>query len=128
MGAVIYRLLADAVVLFHLAFVLYVVLGGLLVLRWRWLAVAHLPAAAYGMTIELVGWVCPLTPLENALRRRGGQAGYRGGFVEHYLLPFLYPEPMPHWMPWALAAFVVGANAALYGLALRRGRSRSRRR
>lgn len=115
------RLLADVVVVFHLAFVLYVVLGGVLVLRWRSLAILHLPAAVYGVAVELAGWTCPLTPLENALRRRGGQAGYRGGFVEHYLLPVLYPEGMPRWMPWALAALVAGANVAIYGVALLRG-------
>jgi hypothetical protein len=121
-GEVVSRFLADALVVFHLAFVIYVVLGGVLVLRWRSLAILHLPAALYGVAVEIFGWTCPLTPLENALRRRGGQAGYRGGFVEHYLLPILYPGRMPSWMPWALAALVAGANAAIYGLALWRAR------
>jgi hypothetical protein len=112
-----YRLLADAVVVAHLAFVLFVVLGAALVARRPWLALVHLPTAVYGVAIELVGFACPLTPLENALRRRGGEAGYRGGFVEHYLLPLLYPDPMPRWMPYALAAVVLGANLVLYGRA-----------
>jgi hypothetical protein len=115
-----YRLLADAVVVAHLAFVAFVVIGGALVARRRWVAAVHLPTAVYGVAIELVGFTCPLTPLENALRRRGGEAGYRGGFVEHYLLPLLYPQPMPRWMPYALAAVVLGANALFYGRALAR--------
>ncbi len=121
---VIARLLADAVVLAHLAFVAFVVLGGFLALRWPRVAWVHVPCAAYGAAIEIGRWICPLTPLENALRRRGGARGYRGGFVEHYLLPVLYPEPLPPWAPWALAGVVVAANAVAYGtlLALRRRR------
>jgi hypothetical protein len=125
---VIWRILAGAVAVFHLAFVLYVVLGGALVLRWRSLALVHLPVAVYGVAVEIAGWTCPLTPLENALRQRGGQAGYRGGFVEHYLLSVLYPGRMPPWMPWALAALVACANAAIYGVVLwRSARRRSGR-
>ncbi len=124
-ASVPYRALATAVVVFHLGFVLFIVLGGLLVLRWRRLAPLHLACAAYGMAIEIGGWVCPLTPLENLLRRRAGEAGYRGGFIEHYLLPLLYPGPMPRWMPWALAGLVLVVNAAVYGWLLARPRSRS---
>ncbi|MDQ2669395.1 MAG: DUF2784 domain-containing protein, partial [Gemmatimonadota bacterium] len=91
----IWRVLADLVVGLHLAFVVFVVLGGLLVLRWPRLALVHLPVAVYGALIEWIGWVCPLTPLENMLRREAGGAGYEGGFVEHYIVPLLYPGQLP---------------------------------
>jgi hypothetical protein len=112
---VISRLLASAVMMTHLGFVLFVVLGGLLVLRWHRLAPVHLACAAYAVAIEIAGWVCPLTPLENALRRRAGEAGYAGGFIEHYLLPVLYPSPFPSWMRYALAGLVLIVNATVYG-------------
>lgn len=120
-----WRLLADAVVVVHAAFVAFVVAGGLLALRWRRVALVHLPCALYGAAIALVGWICPLTPLENGLRRLAGEAGYEGGFIEHYLLPILYPDPYPAWLGWALGAVVVVANVAVYGLVVARGRRRS---
>jgi hypothetical protein len=86
-----FRVLADLVVLMHLAFILFVVLGALLALRWRWIPWVQVPAALWGAVIEVGGWVCPLTPLENGLRERAGDAGYTGGFVEHYVLPVVYP-------------------------------------
>src|SRR5215470_12064692 len=86
-----YRVLADAVVLLHATFVAFVVLGGFLTWRWRWIGWVHVPCALWGVAIEYGGWICPLTPLENALRARAGLEGYREGFVEHYLLPILYP-------------------------------------
>ena len=88
----IYRILADAVVLLHFGFVVFVVGGGLIVLYRPRLAWVHIPAVIWGALIEFAGWICPLTPLENWLRFRGGQAGYAGSFLEHYLLPVLYPE------------------------------------
>ena len=120
-----FRLLADAVVVLHAAFVAFVVLGGFLALRWRRLWRLHLPCAVYGVLVEALGWICPLTPIENALRRRAGQAGYGGGFVEHHLLPLLYPEPFPRALAWALAAVVLAANGIAYAL-LVRGTRRSR--
>lgn len=117
-----YRLAADLVVVTHLLFVLFVVLGGLLVLRWPRVAWVHLPVALYGALIELVGWVCPLTPLENDLRRSAGAAGYEGGFVEHYLLPVLYPATYTPTVQLALGLLVIAVNAAVYGLAWRRHR------
>jgi hypothetical protein len=117
-----YRLLADALVGLHLAFVLFVVLGGLLVLRWPWLAWGHLPAAIWGAWIEAAGWICPLTPLENDLRRAAGQAGYPGGFIEHYILPVLYPPGLTREAQHFLAAAVVAINLAAYGLLLWRRR------
>jgi hypothetical protein len=115
--------LADALVVLHLLFVLFVGLGGFLVLRWPRLAWAHLPAAVWGAGIELVGGICPLTPLEHELRRRAGEAAYQGDFVSHYLLPVLYPAGLTHGAQLALAALVIGVNLAIYGVALRRRRS-----
>jgi hypothetical protein len=122
MGA---RLLADAVLGLHLAFVLFVVLGGPLALRWPRLAWLHLPAAAWGAGIEFTGGVCPLTPLENRLRRLAGQAGYEGGFVEHYVTAALYPDGLTREVQVALGVGVVLLNAAVYGLMLGRRRWRT---
>jgi hypothetical protein len=118
-----YTLLADLIVGLHLLFVAFVVLGGLLVLRWPRVAWVHLPAAVWGAVIEFTGGVCPLTPLEQALRRRAGQAGYHGGFVEHYLLPVLYPAGLTRNVQVVLGAVVIAANVTVYALALRRRRS-----
>ena len=117
-----YRLLADLVVVLHLAFVVFVVVGGLLVLRWRWVAWLHVPAALWGALIEFFGWVCPLTPLERWLRRRAGEVGYEGGFVEHYLLPILYPGGLTREIQVLLGVAVVAVNAGLYGWVLWRRR------
>lgn len=119
-----YRLLADAVLLGHLGFILFVLGGGLLVRRWRWVAGLHLPCAAYGAAIEQWGWTCPLTPLENRLRALGGEPGHASGFVEHYLVPIVYPEPLSPGAPYVLAVAVVAANGAAYAWALRRCRGR----
>ena len=119
-----YGLAADGVVVLHLAFVAFVVLGGLLALRWRWVAWVHLPVALYGFLIEVVGWVCPLTPLEIRLREAAGQAGYEGGFVEHYLLPILYPGALTREVQWVLAVVVVVVNVVVYGIAWRRWRGK----
>lgn len=111
--------LADLVVLLHLAFILFVMLGGLLVLRRRRLMWLHLPVVAWGAAIEFVGWVCPLTPLENRLRAAAGEAGYSGGFVEHYLIPLIYPEGLTRELQWLLGALVLLVNAAVYWRVLR---------
>lgn len=118
----IYRILADAVLILHLGFILFVVLGGLLVLRWPKLAWVHLPVAAYGVLIELIGWICPLTPLENRLRRLGGGAGFEGGFVEHYLVPIIYPHTLTHELQIALGLGVLLINGIVYSVVLRRRR------
>ncbi|MCO6441537.1 MAG: DUF2784 domain-containing protein [Nitrococcus mobilis] len=113
-----YHVLADLVVLMHFLFVLFVIFGGVLVFWKPWLAWVHLPAALYGLLIEWIGWVCPLTPLENALRRRAGSIGYEGGFIEHYILPLLYPEAFTRTLALASGAAVLLINLAIYGLYL----------
>ena len=116
-----YRLAADGVLLLHLAFIAFVVLGALLVARWRWIAFVHLPAAAWGFFVELTGRACPLTYAENALRIRAGEAGYAQSFVEHYLLAVLYPDGLTRDVQFVLAAAVIASNAAIYGwIGLRR--------
>lgn len=115
-----FRIAADAVVVLHAVFVAFVVCGGFAVWRWRKLAWLQLPAAAWGALVEVCAWPCPLTPLEQALRRAGGEAGYSGGFIEHWLLPVLYPPGLDPPTQLALAAFVVATNAVAYGVLLRR--------
>jgi len=122
----VYAVAADATVLLHAAFVVFVVGGAALLWRWPRVAWLHLPAAAWGAWIEASGGVCPLTPLENALRARAGQSGYGGGFVEHYVVPILYPDALTRELQWALAAGVVAVNALLYGLWIAGRRRRSR--
>jgi len=123
------RVLADAVVVFHLLFVAFAAAGGLLAFRWRWLALVHLPALAWAAWVEFTGRICPLTPLENALRAAGGEAGYSGGFVEHYLLPVLYPAALTRELQWTLGAGLLLFNLVVYALlgwrALRSGLARS---
>jgi hypothetical protein len=115
-----YRILADMVVGVHLLFVTFVVAGGLLALRWPWAAAAHLPAAVWGVLIEFRGWICPLTPLEKSLRSSAGQAGYEGGFIEHYMLPLLYPAGLTQGVQLVLGSLVIAVNLAVYGMVLRR--------
>ena len=118
------RLLADLVLVAHLGFIVFAALGGLLALRWRRAPLAHLPAAAWGAYIELTGGVCPLTPLENALRSAGGGTGYSGDFIEHYLVPVIYPAALTAGTQRLLAVGLVLLNAAVYGFVLwRRGSS-----
>jgi Protein of Unknown function (DUF2784) len=120
----VYRLLADAVLVVHLIFIAFVVLGGLLVLRWPGIAWLHLPAVAWGAWIEFAGWICPLTPLEADLRARAGDASYAGGFIEHYLTAAIYPEGLDRRHQVVLGAFVLVLNAAVYGWLAWRRRSR----
>ncbi|HMF99855.1 MAG TPA: DUF2784 domain-containing protein [Gemmatimonadaceae bacterium] len=118
----IYRALADLILALHLVFVLFVVLGGLLVLRWPRIAWLHIPAAIWGVLIEYTGRICPLTPLENSLRTRGGAAGYSGGFIEHYIQPVLYPAGLTRSTQVVLGSVVLLLNLAAYGIALSRMR------
>jgi len=116
----IYRIFADIVIVIHLAFVLFAVFGGLLVLRWKRWACLHVPAVLWAALIEFAGWVCPLTPLENWLREKGGAIAYRSGFVEHYILPLLYPVVLTRRLQIVLGLFVLGINLGIYGWVLYR--------
>lgn len=109
-----YLFLADLVLIVHLAFVVFVLCGGLLVLRWRWIAWLHLPAATWGTVVEFTGWICPLTPLENWLRTQGGKASYQSDFIAQYLLPVLYPEDLTRHLQLLLGTGVVVLNAGVY--------------
>lgn len=115
-----YRFAADAVLLLHLAFIVFVVAGGLLAFRYRWMAWIHLPAAAWGAYVELAGRLCPLTTLENLYRTRAGQSGYAESFVEHYLVPLIYPSGLTRGTQYAAAAVVIVVNLLIYGLLMRR--------
>jgi Protein of Unknown function (DUF2784) len=117
-----FRFLADLTVIVHLAFVVFVVFGGLLVLRWRRVAWLHLPAAGWGAWIEFAGWLCPLTPLENWLRERGGRPAYTSSFVERYIIPTLYPDSLSRDVQWVLGGLVLLVNGFVYLMVLRRRR------
>ena len=123
----IYRALADFVLLLHMAFVLFAALGGFLAFKWRRVAWFHIPAALWATLIELVGWECPLTPLENWLRRKGGEAGYQTGFIERYLLPLIYPAPFSRTLHVVLGLLVLCVNLAIYWRLWRRSASTGRR-
>jgi len=123
---VVFRILADVTVVLHLAFVLFVVFGGLLVVRRPRLAWVHLPAAVWGAWIEFAGWVCPLTPLENWLRGHSGGPVYTSSFLERYLVPILYPSSLSREFQAVLGGFVILANAAVYFSVLRGQRTRRR--
>jgi len=116
----IFRLGADLIVLLHLAFIVAVVLGGLLVLWRPWIAVIHLPVAMWGAWIEFTRGTCPLTTLENALRMRAGQEGYTGGFIEHYLIPIIYPPGLTSGQQFVMGLVVIALNLAVYTVLLRR--------
>jgi hypothetical protein len=120
------RFLADAVLLLHAAFVLWVALGVLAVWRWPRLAWLHLPALAWGVWIIGSGGICPLTPLEDELRRAAGEAGYAGGFIEHWVQRLIYPPGLERWHQVAIAAVLVAVNLGVYGSLLARRRRRIR--
>ena len=111
--------LADGVVLLHVAFVLFAVGGGVAVLRWRRLAWLHVPAVLWAALIELAGWVCPLTPLENHLRAAAGESTYGAGFIEHYVLPVLYPAQLTRELQLGLGLGVLLLNLGVYAWLLR---------
>ncbi len=118
----LHRWLADLLVVAHGAFVLFVIFGALAVARWPRLAWLHLPAVAWAVLLEANAWICPLTPWEQALRRAAGEAGYPGGFVDHYLLPLLYPEGLEPSGQVVLAGAVLAVNLLLYAWMLHRRR------
>lgn len=115
-----FRIAADAVVVVHLGFILFVVFGGLLALRWRMIAWFHIPAAIWGALIEFGGWICPLTPLENVLRRAGGASGYGGGFIAHYVMPLIYPVALNRAMQLIMGIAVVILNGVVYAFVVKR--------
>jgi hypothetical protein len=117
------RVLADLLVVIHFAFVLFVLLGGMLVWRHRWVAWLHIPAAVWGALIEFNSWVCPLTPWEQRLRACAGQTGYGGGFIDHYLLPVLYPGALTPGIQDQLGLAVIAVNVLAYGAVLRHRRA-----
>jgi hypothetical protein len=123
------RIAADIVVVIHLAFIVFVVCGGLLVLRWPRLAWVHLPAAVWGVAIEFGGWICPLTPLENTLRRAAGDEGYASSFIERYVVPVVYPAGLDREAQFILGGLVLAVNVALYAAVIvKRASFRSRER
>jgi hypothetical protein len=115
-----FRILADATVVLHLGFVLFVVFGGLLVARWPRVAWVHLPSVGWGAWVEFAGWVCPLTPLENWLRQQGGGPAYTASFIEHYLVPILYPSSLSRELQLGLGGLVLLVNATVYLLIFHR--------
>lgn len=121
-----FQLLADLVLLFHACFIVFAVLGALLAMRWPRIAWAHIPACIWAAVLEFAGLPCPLTPLENSLRRAGGSAAYAGGFIEHYLVPFVYPPGLTPRLQILLGFLVILVNAVLYWHVLRHRRVRPR--
>ncbi|MEE9444016.1 MAG: DUF2784 domain-containing protein [candidate division Zixibacteria bacterium] len=110
-----YIIAANIILVIHLGFVGFVILGAFLVMKWRWVAYLHIPAAIWGMLIEFQGWICPLTPWEQQFRQLGNQSGYTGGFIEHYLLAIIYPTGLTREVQIVLGVLVLGLNLILYG-------------
>ena len=120
----LYSILADIVVAIHFLFILFVALGALFVLKWPWVIYLHLPAAGWGALIMFMGWICPLTPLENRLRISAGEAGYSGGFIDQYLMPVIYPAGLTREMQIWLGLAVILLNVLVYVLVFIRRRKR----
>lgn len=116
----LYKLLADVVLVLHLLFILTVLIGALLVFKWPRFAWLHIPVALWGMSISFFGWVCPLTPLENYFRTMAGQQGFTGGFIGHYLLPMIYPGQLTRGMAIGMGVFVLLWNGLFYSIVLYR--------
>ncbi len=112
------RVIADLLVVVHFAFIAFVVFGGFLVLKWGRISLLHIPCAVWGVLIELRGWICPLTPLENHFRQAAGGAGYTGGFIDQYVVPLVYPEGLTRGMQIALGIVVLALNLCVYGVVL----------
>ncbi len=110
----LYHLLADTILVIHFAFIIFVVLGGIFAIWWRKVIRLHIPAVTWGALIEFAGWTCPLTPLENRLRVKGGQAGYPGGFIEEYILPVIYPAGLTREVQVILGLLVITVNLVIY--------------
>lgn len=123
-GIMWYRILTDLVVLVHFFFIVFAVTGGFIALYKRWIIWLHIPVACWAALIEFTGWICPLTPLENLLRQAGGELGYNGGFIEHYLIPIIYPQPLTRNFQIILGITVIGINIIPYALLFCRKRKR----
>ncbi len=121
----VYRAAADALALIHFAYIVFVVAGGLLVLRRRWIMALHLPAAIWGVLIEVAEWPCPLTKWENLVLQRAGEPAYGGGFIAHYLFRVIYPQGLTRWMEIVLALVVVAVNAIVYSFVIARSGRRA---
>jgi hypothetical protein len=117
-----YRILADIIVLIHLLFIIFVVFGGFLAFYKKWFVWVHIPAAVWGALVELTGWFCPLTPLENRFRISGGAVGYEGSFVEQYIIPLIYPENLTRNTQIAMGISVIVINAVIYFFLIKRYR------
>jgi hypothetical protein len=118
----LYGILAGVIIVAHFLFIAFVAAGGLLVWRWPRLAWVHLPAVVWGVVIELTGWICPLTPLENYLRSLGGSNSYRGGFIEQYLIPVIYPANLTVTVQYILGGMVIVVNLIIYTIIIRKQR------
>ena len=116
----LFRITADLLVILHLAFIVFVVLGGFLAYKWHWMALIHIPAATWGAIIEYKSWICPLTPWENKLRILAGEEGYPEGFIEHYLMPIIYPSGLTRDVQTIMGTAVIVINLVIYGVLLYR--------
>ena len=112
------KIVADFLVVIHLAFIVFVLFGGLLVLKWSKVSILHIPCILWATLIEFRGWICPLTPLEHHFRETAGDAGYTGGFIDHYLMPVIYPEELTQGIQIALGVTVLAINLGVYGVVL----------
>jgi drug/metabolite transporter superfamily protein YnfA len=119
----VYNVLANAIVLAHFLFIAFVVGGGLLVIRWPRIAFVHLPAAVWGAVVEIFGWVCPLTPLQNHFRFLAGNSSYGGDFIARYLIPIIYPENLTTTIQQVLGGLVIAVNIIFYTIAIRKHRN-----
>jgi len=119
-----YSVAADLVMVVHLAFVIFVIFGAFLAWRWSWMAWLHLPALVWAVVVTIMHWTCPLTPIEKQLREAAGESVWHGSFIDHYITPLLYPEPLGEAMTWTVLAALISLNLYAYGR-LYRGRRRS---
>ncbi|MCX5849901.1 MAG: DUF2784 domain-containing protein [Deltaproteobacteria bacterium] len=115
-----YNVFADTIVVTHFLFIAFVICGGLLVIRWPRMAIVHLPAAIWGAAMEILGWVCPLTPLENHFRNLAGNSVYSGDFIVRYLIPLIYPEHLTTTIQQFLGGMVIVVNVIIYIIAIRK--------
>jgi len=122
---VLYQISADFIVLLHFTFIVFVLGGGILVIKWRWIIWLHIPAVIWGALISFFGWICPLTPIENMLRQAGKGEGYLTGFIEHYLVPVIYPSGLDRRMYIAMGIFVLVFNLPIYALLIAKFKNKS---